>query len=31
VRAIQALLLDVVEGAVTTPEGVFVPTNPPLQ
>jgi DNA-binding transcriptional LysR family regulator len=31
VRAIQALLLDVVESAVKTPEGVFVPSNPSLQ
>ena len=30
VRAIHALLIDVVTSAVRTPEGVFVPTNNPL-
>jgi LysR family hydrogen peroxide-inducible transcriptional activator len=30
VRAISALLIDVVKGAVTTPEGVFIPNDPPL-
>jgi DNA-binding transcriptional LysR family regulator len=31
VRAIHALLIDVVKSAVRTPEGVFVPSNTPLQ
>jgi len=30
VRAIQALLLEVVKGAAKTPEGVYVPPQPPL-
>ena len=31
VRAIHALLIDVVKGAVATPEGVFIPPNTTLQ
>jgi DNA-binding transcriptional LysR family regulator len=30
VRAIHALLIDVVQSAVRTPEGVFIPENNPL-
>jgi hypothetical protein len=29
VRAIHALLIDVVKSAVTAPEGVFIATDPP--